>query len=218
MERQGMTIKVKVKDKLAKDFVKMLERGSQNDITIKLEDGEIKANKDVFRARCPYFDAMFSNDKFVESKTNVIEMKHVKKDVMEKVISYLFTGQLDVDIGIPDQQTDIIRMFDLFRLLLLPEPLETFTAKLTKQIDLISNLYFSNGFRNEDYVPLYEFSLKTLQLCIDLKFEELVQHQLQLISLSHLYLRECLKVGHRENLGHLEFVTLKYVMDKADLS
>ena len=45
---------------------KMLENGTQNDITIKLQDGEIKANKDVLMARSDYFSKMLNNDNFVE--------------------------------------------------------------------------------------------------------------------------------------------------------
>jgi hypothetical protein len=35
------------RDTLVEDLLKMLERGSNNDVKIKLRDGEIVANKDI---------------------------------------------------------------------------------------------------------------------------------------------------------------------------
>ena len=53
-------MKVKDRDML----LKMLERGSLNDVKIKLSDGEIVANKDILMARREYFATMFSYNKF----------------------------------------------------------------------------------------------------------------------------------------------------------
>ena len=79
------------------DILKMLERGSSNDVKIKLSDGEINANKDILMARSEYFKTMFSTDKFIEGETNTVDMGHCSKAAMEKIIHFLFTGAVMFD-------------------------------------------------------------------------------------------------------------------------
>ena len=75
----------------------MLEQGSLNDVKIKLRDGEIDANKDILIARNDYFATMFSNNKFIEGKTNLVDMSHYSKAVMEKIVKFLFSGTVTFD-------------------------------------------------------------------------------------------------------------------------
>jgi len=70
----------------------MLERGSLNDVKIKLSDGEITANKDILMARSDYFATMFSNNKFIEGETSSVDMSHCSKAVMEKIVKFIFSG------------------------------------------------------------------------------------------------------------------------------
>jgi len=84
------------------DILKMLERGSSNDVKIKLSDGEINANKDILIARSDYFATMFSNDKFIEGETNKVDMSHCSKAVMERIIKFLFIGVVAFhDLSLP---------------------------------------------------------------------------------------------------------------------
>ena len=64
--------------------------GSLNDVKIILEDGEILANIDVLSARCDYFATCFSNKEFVEGETQTVDLSHCRKDVMQKIINYLY--------------------------------------------------------------------------------------------------------------------------------
>ena len=82
------------RDSLAEDLLKMLERGSNSDVKIKLRDGEIVANKDILVARSEYFATMFSNNKFIEGETGSVDMSHFSKAVMEKIIKFLFSGEV----------------------------------------------------------------------------------------------------------------------------
>ena len=79
---------------LGEDLLKMLERGSLQDVKIKLSDGEIVANKDILMARSDYFATMFNNNSFVEGKNNSVEMSHCSKAIMEKIVKYLFGGKV----------------------------------------------------------------------------------------------------------------------------
>ena len=84
------------KSKLAEDLLKMLKNGTSNDVKIVLEDGEIRANKDILMARSDYFATMLSNENFVEGRDNCVDIRKwsVTKKVMEKVINYLFSGEM----------------------------------------------------------------------------------------------------------------------------
>ena len=104
------------RDQFAKDILKMLERGSPNDIKIKLSDGEIFANKDILMARCEYFSTMFSNNKFIEGETNTIDMGHCSKTVMGKIVKFLFSG----DVKFSDLSLDqLVRLSYMSQMMLL---------------------------------------------------------------------------------------------------
>ena len=82
------------RDKLLDDLIRMMEQGSLNDVKIKLSDGEIAANKDILIVRSDYFATMFSNSKFVEGETGLVDMSHCSKAVMEKIIKFIFSGTI----------------------------------------------------------------------------------------------------------------------------
>lgn len=75
----------------------LLERGSLNNVKITLSDGEIFANKDILMARSDYFATMFSNSKFIEGETSSVDMSHCSKALMEKIVKFLFSGELNFD-------------------------------------------------------------------------------------------------------------------------
>ena len=87
-------LKFSDRDTLVEDLLKMLERGSNNDVKIKLRDGEIVANKDILVARSEYFATMFSNNKFIEGETGSVYMSKFSKTVMERIIKFLFSGEV----------------------------------------------------------------------------------------------------------------------------
>ena len=112
-EPSGMTCN---HNQLAEDFLKLLKLGTNNDVVIKLEDGEIKANKDILMIRSVYFSTMLGNSNFIEGKTNEIEMKSVKKNLMEKIIKYVYTGKISFE-GLDN--ADVLKLMNLARILLL---------------------------------------------------------------------------------------------------
>ena len=58
------------------DISNILQRGSANDIKIKVDNGEIYANKEILAARCEYFKLMFRN-RFSEVENNVIDLSYL---------------------------------------------------------------------------------------------------------------------------------------------
>ena len=93
-----MSNKVSRRDSFVSDIMKLIVNGSSNDVKIVLQDGEIMANKDIISARCEYFATMFSNKevKFIEGETNSVDMNFCRKVVMEKIISFLFIGDVEL--------------------------------------------------------------------------------------------------------------------------
>ena len=106
-------IKLKENNKLVEDLLKMLERGSLNDVKIKLSDGEIVANKDILMARSDYFASMFSNNKFIEGETGSVDMSHCSKAVMERIIKYLFSGEATFDQMYLAQLLELVHTTDM---------------------------------------------------------------------------------------------------------
>jgi len=84
------------RDKFKSDIMKMMTNGTSNDVRIVLKDGEIVANKDVLCARSEYFSMMFSLQevKFIEGETQVVDISYCSKIIMERIIKYLFSGDI----------------------------------------------------------------------------------------------------------------------------
>ena len=117
------------KDILVEDLLKMLERGSLNDVKIKLSDGEITANMDILIARSDYFAAMFSKDKFIEGDTSFVDMSHFSKAVMERIIKFLFSGAVtfeDLSLAQLLELTHVSEMMLLHKLMYNVEDYITF--------------------------------------------------------------------------------------------
>ena len=106
------------RDGLIFDLMKMISKGSSNDVKIVLKDGEIFANKDILTARCAFFATCFSNTevKFKEGETNSVTFDHCNKNVMEKIINYLFTGDMKLyDFSL----TDLLNMMNMTKMMMI---------------------------------------------------------------------------------------------------
>ena len=108
-------------DKFKSDILAMITNGTSNDVKILLEDGEILANKDVLCARSDYFATMFSYNNqvsFVEGETNKVDMSHCSKIVMEKVIKYMFSGDMELhDLTLPD----LVKMMNMTSMMMMDD-------------------------------------------------------------------------------------------------
>jgi len=114
---------VRRRDGFILDMMKMIAQGSSNDVKIVLKDGEIYANKDILSARCAYFATCFSNSevKFIEGETHSITFDHCNKNVMEKIIQYLFSGDMTLhDFCL----ADLLQMMNMTKMMMLDDLLE----------------------------------------------------------------------------------------------
>ena len=143
------------KKQFTEDILKMLDRGSTNDVNIKLSDGEISANKDILMARSEYFATMLSNDKFVEGETSLVDMSHCSKVVMEKIIKFLFSGEVTFDQMSLENLLELAHMADMMLLTKLKVGVEAFVKGEIESIDetpefileLISGLRLADQYK-----------------------------------------------------------------------
>jgi len=107
------------KDKVIEDLLSSRNSSMHNDVTIKTtrDNQELSANKFMLSARSKYFEAMFSGEHFRESSGEV-ELP-CTKEVMEKVLHFLYSGEVIHD-GMSGIQ--MLEYLDILRLLMLMEP------------------------------------------------------------------------------------------------
>ena len=126
-------VNVSRRDGFIFDMMKMIAKGSSNDVKIVLKDGEIFANKDILSARCAYFATCFSNSdvKFIEGETNSVTFDHCNKNVMEKIIQYLFSGDMTLyDTSL----VDLLEMMNMTKMIMIDDLLEEIEKFVLKHI------------------------------------------------------------------------------------
>ena len=128
------------------DLLKLLENGSENDVTIVCQDGELKANRDILMARSEYFARMIGNENFEEGRNNQVEMRDVPKSEMYLVLKYLFSGTVDRQIFYTPK---VFRIMNLFRQMLLQRPLDMSLDIMMGFLDNISQHPQDHGRRDE---------------------------------------------------------------------
>ena len=126
--------KIDDRGKLVEDLLKMIKGGSSNDVQIVLEDREIQANKDILIARSEYLASMLIKENFVEGKDNCVDMRQcdVNKMVMEKIIHFLFSGEMKLN-DVP--LLKLLKLMRISNMMLLPDirnRVETFTRVLLR--------------------------------------------------------------------------------------
>jgi len=106
------------RDAFISDILTMITGGTSNDVKFVLKDGEILANKDVLSARSDYFATMFSNNevKFIEGETNTVRFTDCNKSIMEKIVIYLFSGEMKLqDMSL----SDLVTMMNMTTMMML---------------------------------------------------------------------------------------------------
>ena len=99
------------KESVTNDILAHLQDPEYCDVRIVATDGEIPANKTILGMRSHYFRSMFSaNNNFVESQVGSVKLSY-SKAVLEKVIVYLYSGEMEF------HDMDLRPLLDLIELL-----------------------------------------------------------------------------------------------------
>ena len=116
---------------VTKDLLDQLQNPEFNDIKIVATDGEVPANKIILSMRSQYFLSMFSsNNNFVESSTGTVKLPYPKV-VVEKIVTYLYSGEMDCE-GIAFRSH--LDLLELFNLMNLPDKYSKLEAFILKNI------------------------------------------------------------------------------------
>ena len=157
------------------------------DVTLKVDDVEIKAHKNVLAARSAVFDAMFKS-KMQEEQTGVVKVEHFKPQVIKDMLYYIYTNNVE---NLPIMSPDLFEVAHFYNLLdletlcknhmlgnitvtnvtILSELADKYSLK-----DLQSNItkYIKNNeaqvVKNPDYVSylLAQLSVKNVAKCLTL--------------------------------------------------
>lgn len=198
-------------------MLKMLENGTPNDVTIIMSDGELKANKNVLIARCPYFARMLSNQNFVEGQTDTVKMMNHDTSTMKIILKHIFSGKLDI----PEQESldswenIFIRRIDatdLARFLLLDKAYQKWYQELDILMDMlmdgrVEEMLMDKGIEineitaegtNQVYTPLSKFQ--------KYKFEDLYRKWLNVLCKTRLAISLF-------NLNHLPYEMVKDIVE-----
>lgn len=125
-----------------------------SDIKIEALDGEIGANKTILSITCEYFCRMFSQkNNFRESSTGRVKLPYPKA-VVEKMIIYLYSGEMEFgDMGL-GQLLDLLEFLNLTNLTGEFKYVESYSVEKIKQrnfpfAECLNNLEKSSMMRME---------------------------------------------------------------------
>jgi len=125
------------RDEFISNIMAMLTSGTSNDVKLVLSDGEILANKDVLSAQSDYFATMFNNNKvkFIEGETNTVNFLHCNKNIMEKIVKYLFSGEMTLyDMSLSDLVT-MLNMTTMMMLVALKDDIQKHLLNIIPRIE-----------------------------------------------------------------------------------
>jgi hypothetical protein len=86
--------------------------GQLCDVALKVGTKQIPTHRAVLAASSPYFRAMFTTD-MAEASQEVVTMKDVDPDVLDRLIEFIYTGYLDVTI---ENVQDLLAVASLIQL------------------------------------------------------------------------------------------------------
>ena len=187
--------KVRNKVKVAVDLLNSFKDDHPHkDVKIILDDGKIEASKFVLAARSEYFKKMFADDhRFKESQENAVIVP-CKKIVMNKVIEYLYGGELNID-GLA--MVEVFECLDLLRMMMLDDAFDIIDREL-----LVNNI---DSYPPLDYLPALELA----------EFHEFEQHPRQMM---HIIFEEA-NIGtilnHPEAIAKLSKAVVLKTLDAA---
>eukprot|EP00092_Neocalanus_flemingeri_P013866 GFUD01014959.1.p1 GENE.GFUD01014959.1~~GFUD01014959.1.p1 ORF type:complete len:512 (+),score=168.60 GFUD01014959.1:105-1640(+) len=67
------------------------------DVVLKSSSLTLPCHKLVLSLHSPYFRTLFQSKGFVESDQSTIELTHIKPDLLEVLVSFIYTGRLEVE-------------------------------------------------------------------------------------------------------------------------
>ncbi|XP_044576438.1 speckle-type POZ protein-like [Cotesia glomerata] len=152
------------KIQIIQDLKELYNNRESGDVTINIENKQIKAHKVILMARSPVLAAMFTHD-MSEKKSNEVFITDISSDTFEKLLQYIYTDQVsDLD----SIAGDLLEAADKYQLQSLKKKCEESLCKSLKPDNLISMMNFAERHNAENM-------LKYVTECIALDAENIIQ-------------------------------------------
>ena len=145
---------------IGRDVMASIQDPEFCDIKIVGSDGEIPANKTILSLRSPYFRSMFSSSSnFAESQAGSVKLPHTKA-VLEKLIVYLYSGNMDCQDLALAQLLELLQLLDFINL----------HSELARVEEFILNKILKGKFSRGDCLTCLEASsmlaVETVQVAL----------------------------------------------------
>lgn len=100
-------------NRLSKDFESLLNNKDFADVIISVDGVEYQALKAVLAARSSVFSAMFKTNGMQESVKNRIEITDISQNVLEEMLRYIYTGNVNNLHELADELFEAADKYDL---------------------------------------------------------------------------------------------------------
>jgi len=111
------------------------------DVVLKSSTTSLHCHKLLLSLHSPYFRTLFHSTGFVESNKNTIEMTHIKPDLLEAVIVFLYTGRIDIVKECAVELLEVISILQLDENKLVEEVKRVLIEEV-KQVDTFQELFY----------------------------------------------------------------------------
>lgn len=81
-------------ESLRQDYKKALLDGSNHDLILKVGDKELRAHRDILKARSRVFESMLNHD-MAEKRSSIINISDCDPESMEQFLSYMYCGKVE---------------------------------------------------------------------------------------------------------------------------
>eukprot|EP00092_Neocalanus_flemingeri_P027970 GFUD01030367.1.p1 GENE.GFUD01030367.1~~GFUD01030367.1.p1 ORF type:complete len:304 (+),score=104.70 GFUD01030367.1:106-1017(+) len=111
------------------------------DVVLKSSSLTLPCHKLVLSLHSPYFRTLFQSKGFVESDQSTIELTHIKPDLLEVLVSFIYTGRLEVEKESAVELLEVASILQLADQQLVDEVKRVLT-EAARQADTFQELFY----------------------------------------------------------------------------
>ena len=184
------------------------------DVQLISEDTTLSCHKLILSLHSPYFRTMFSSSGFTESGQDQITMHHIRSDLLEIIVTYIYTGHIIItrDLAVDILETVTCLQIEDQEQKLMKEICNTLISSVKSACKFQELFYIWNVSVTYDLDEVLDMVLKEL----DVKLESFLSDPEDLLWLSYLGWQELRQILRRQELCvESEGVLLKFVLNWA---
>ena len=166
------------------------------DVVLKSSNTSLPCHKLLLSLHSPYFRTLFQSTGFVESNQNTIELTHIKPDLLEAVVIFLYTGKLEITKECAVELLEVVTILQLDENELIEE-VKTVLIEEAKQADSFQELFYLwNTAVTYDLEQVVEVVLSV----VEVKLEQFITSPTDRSWLAMLGWEEMIQVLDRDGL------------------